>query len=198
MWGFKRFKIRRLTKKIKNLQLARVHNQPSEESLKKEIAFYHKLAEIYGSFCHSKRFPFAHEMVLECYRASSTIDDPVAQYLLGKHLLEEARFREDLQKNGVFANANNERCMKQRYEEGLAYILAAEKLNHIEAMRLHGLCYINGWGIEADKQTGFELIVESIDKENSWDKVPHIFAKLGLNKNEFFSMLTQIKSRKSS
>ena len=197
MWVLTRFKINRLTKKLKSMQQSRVHNQPSEEVLKKEIAGYHSLAAIYSSLQGNKKYPFARVMILECYRAASVIEDPIAQYLLGKSLLDEAKFREDLQIKGVFANPSNERQMKQYYEEALAYLLGAEQLNHIEAKRLRGLCYINGWGVEADQKRGFELIVDSIQQENSWDKVPQIFASMGLNKPEFFSALTQHRNSKS-
>ena len=197
MWVLTRIKINRLTKKLKIMQQNRVHNQPTEELLKKEIAGYHKLASIYRSLYGKKKYPFAHEMVLECYRAAAMVDDPVAQYLLGKSLLDEAKFRDDLQHKGVFSSAGNERQMQQLYEEAHAYLLAAELLHHVEAKRLHGLCYINGWGVSGDKKRGFELIVDSIEQENSWDKVPQIFASMGLNKPEFFSALTQHRNSKS-
>ncbi len=197
MCFLKRFKIKRLTKKIKSLQLSRVHNQPSDEVLKKEITLYHTLAGIYESLHGKKKYPFARLMSRACYRASSTLDDSSAQYILGKDLLEEAKFRENLQSNGVFASASNERHMNQLYEEALAYLVAAEQLNHIEAKRLHGLCYINGWGVTSDKKRGFDLVVDSIDEENSWDKVPQIFASMGLNKPEFFSALTQRRNNKT-
>ncbi len=197
MCGLTRFKINRLTKKLKAMQQYRVHNQPSADELKKEIAGYHKLAGIYKSLQGKKKYPFAHELELECYRAATAIDDSVAQYILGKDLLDEAKLRESLQLQGVFANSSNERQMKQLYEEAHAYLLAAEQLSHIEAKRLRGLCYINGWGVTADKKKGFELIVDSIEQENSWDKVPQIFASMGLNKPEFFSQLTQLRHNKS-
>ena len=197
MWGFKKFKIKRLTKKLKGMQQSRVHNQPNVDDLKKEMAGYHKLAAIYCGLMGKKKYPFAREMVLECYRAATKIDDPVAQYTLGKDLLQEARFRENLQLQGVFASPSNERQMSQLYEEAHAYLLAAEQLKHFEAKRMRGLCYINGWGVGLDKKKGFELIVDSIEQENSWDKVPQIFASMGLNKPEFFSALTQIRTNKS-
>ena len=197
MWVLTRFKINRLTKQLKVMQQSRIHNQPSEEALKKEQTGYHKLAGIYAPLIGNKKYPFAHLMVLECYRAASAIDDAAAQYLLGKNLLDEAKFRGDLQLNGVFANPSNERQMVQLYEEAHAYLLAAEQLQHIEAKRLRGLCYINGWGVEADKKSGFELIVDSIQQENSWDRVPQIFAAMGLNKPEFFSELTQHRNNKN-
>lgn len=173
------------------MQQNRVHNPVNDELLKKEIAGYKKLASIYQSLQGKKKFPFAYEMKLECYRAAAMLDDADAQFLLGKALLEEAKLRQELQQNGVFANPSNERQSHQLYEEALAYLVTAEKLNHIEAKRLHGLCYINGWGVAPDKKKGFDLILDSIEQENSWDKVPQIFASIGLNKPEFFSALTQ-------
>lgn len=197
MWGITSLKIKSLTKKLKSMHDNRIHNQPSDELLKKEIAGYHKLADIYKGLQGKKKYPFAREMILECYRAAAAVEDPSAQYILGKSLLDEAKFREDLQLNGLFTSPSNERQVKQLYEEAHAYLIAAEQLNHIEAKRLHGLSYINGWGVEADKKKGFDLIVESIEQENSWDKVPQIFASMGLNKPEFFSALTQRRNNKN-
>ena len=197
MYFLRRFKINRLTKKLKSMQQSRIHSQPSDEMIKKESAGYHQLANMYKSLLGHKKFPFAYEMVLECYRAAASIDDSNAQYELGKHLLDEARFRTDLQINGLFASPSNERQMNQFYEEALAYLLAAEKLNHVEAKRLHGLSYINGWGVDIDKKKGFELIIASIEQENSWDRVPQIFAAMGLNKPEFFSELAQRRNEKN-
>lgn len=188
-----RFKINRLVKKLKSMQQSRVHNQPSEDMIKKELAAYYKLAGIYKSLHGKKKYPFAREMEIACYRAAAAIEDAEAQYIVGKQLLEEAKFRNALQAGGLFANSSNEKQMQQLYEEAHAYLLAAERLQHIAAKRLRGLCYINGWGVPSDKKTGFELVVASIEQENSWDKVPQIFAEMGLNKPEFFSELTQMR-----
>lgn len=191
---FKKFRINRLLKKIKVMQQSRVHNQPTSLAILKEIALYHKLAKIYKSLEGHKKFPFAGEMVKECYRASAVIEDSEAGYLIAKQLLDEAKFRQALQKEGLFANVSNERRMTYLFEEALAYLKAAVSLNHIQAKRLYGLCFIHGWGIPVDQDTGFDFIVSSIDQENSWNKVPQIFASLGLNKPEFFSAL--MKHRK--
>ena len=192
-----RFTIKRMTRKIKAMQHFRAHNQPSDESLGKERNLYHTLAKIYLSLRKNKKYPFAREMAMECYRAAAVIDDSEAQYSLGKQLLEEAKFREQLEQEGIFASSNNERQMRQLFDEALAYLSTAENLQHIQAKRLHGLCYINGWGVDADKKKGFDLIVASIDQENSWDKVPQIFASMGLNKPEFFSQLSQHRNKGS-
>ncbi|MDI9818233.1 MULTISPECIES: sel1 repeat family protein [unclassified Legionella] len=186
---FKRFKIRRLTKKLKAMQQSRIHNQPRDEILAKEISYYHELAAIYETLIGHKKYPFAEEMMIACLRAAGTLDDSSAQYQVAKKLLEEAKFRQRLQLEGLFASPSNERQMKQLYEEALVYLQAAEKLGHIQAKRLHGLCYINGWGVESDKEKGFELVVASIEQENSWDRVPQIFASIGLNKPEFFAAI---------
>lgn len=51
--------------------------------------------------------------------------------------------------------------------------------------------YYQWLGVESDKNTGFELVVDSIEQEGSWDKIPQIFASMGLNKPEFFSAIMQ-------
>ncbi|MBA2656517.1 MAG: hypothetical protein H0U70_05965 [Tatlockia sp.] len=173
----------------------RVHNQASDELLTKEIAQYHQLVSLYKSLIGHKNYPFAAEMLKACLRSAADLDDVNAQYLLGSQLLDEAKFREQIQNEELFASTANEQQMKLCYEEALAYLKTAEKLNHVLAKRLHGLCYINGWGVQADKAKGFELVVASIEQENSWDKVPEIFASIGLNKPEFFSALTKHRSK---
>jgi TPR repeat protein len=194
MWSIKSFKINRLIKKLSAMQRNRVHNQPTDDMLKTEIVGYQELASMYQSLCGNKKYPFARELSLECYRAAAALEDADAQYWLGKQVLDEAKMRQKLQENGLFASPSNERRMQIDFEEAHAYLSAAEKLHHIQAKRLHGLCYINGWGVEADKKKGFELVMASIDQENSWDKVPQIFASIGLNKPEFFSELTQFRN----
>lgn len=186
---FKQFKIKRLLKKIKSMQLQREHSQPSPDAIKKETVMYHRLAAIYRSLQGKKKYPFAREMGLECYRASAVIEDAEAQYLLAKSLLDEAILRETLQTEGVLASEHNERKMKQLYEEAHAYLQAAVQLNHIKAKRLLGLCYIKGLGVPASQDKGFDYVVSSIEQEQSWDKVPQIFGEMGLNKPEYFSAL---------
>ena len=194
MFSFKRFKIKRLSKKAKSLKQSRIHSQPSDEALKKEKAIYYHLASIYQKKIGNKKWPFAKDMVGECYRAAAGLDDANAQYKIADESIKEGQFRKQLQEEGLFASTANDKRMKLLFEEGLAYLKAAENLGHTKAKRLHGLCYINGWGVEQDKKQGFDLVVESIDKENSWDKVPQIFSEIGLNKPEFFSQLTKMKN----
>jgi hypothetical protein len=195
MYFLKRFKINNIIKKIKVLQQSRALNQPWNEAIAKEIALYHQQEAIYISLHGNKNCPHAREMLLAVYRASSMLDDTRAQYLLGKTLLEEGKFRDTLQREGVFASDSNERQMQERYVDAHAFLLAAMNSNHILARRLHGLSYINGWGVPVDKDKGFELIVQSIEQENSWDKVPQIFKEIGLNKPEFFSALVSRRNK---
>jgi hypothetical protein len=196
MGFFKRLKIKRLIKKLVVLKQAREHNQPTDEAIRTEKAGYHQLAGIYAGLHGKKKWPFARERMLACYRAASMLHDAKAQYLLGKALLDEAKMREELEASHVFASQSNARSMEQLYEEAHAYLSASEGLQHVEARRLHGLCYINAWGVPEDKEHGFKLVVESIELEQSWDKVPQIFASIGLNKPEFFSALTKMRTGK--
>lgn len=189
MLSLKSWKIKKLTKRIKALKHSRQSQPAREEALKKEVMYYFELASIYKKLNGHKKYPFAELMVEECYRQAAALDDPMASYLLGMLLLDEGKFRQQLQNEGVLDSSLNERHMKQRYEEAHAYLKAADNLGHIEAKRLLGLCFINGWGMSADKDKGFEMIVESIEKEGSWDKVPQIFAAIGLNKPEFFAAI---------
>jgi hypothetical protein len=190
---FKQWQIKRIIKKIKSMQANRNNNQPSNEDLKKEISYYYDLISIYKKLGGKKKYPFAPLMCVECYRAAASLDDPEANYQLGQMLLEEAKYRDQLEQEEIFKSEINFKKCKQLYEEAHAYLLAAIALRHAGAKRLRGLSFINGWGLDSDKKTGFELVVSSIDEEGSWDRVPQIFASMGLNKPEFFSAIMQRK-----
>ena len=173
------------------MQLSRLQNQASQETLQKELATYDKLAKIYAKLKGHKKFPFARIQALECYRAAAALDDVEAQFKLGQNLLEEAKLRDTLQSSELFASASNELFMQELYKEAHAFLLAAEKEQHINAKRIRGLCYINGWGVEVNKDFGFDLVVASIEQENSWERVQKIFKELGINQSSFFSELFQ-------
>lgn len=173
------------------MQTNRINNQPGDEVLKREILYYFELASIYKKLTHNKKYPYARLMLIECYRAAAELDDSSAHFQLGQMFLEEARYRQKLKLEGVFNSSGNLKSMQQLFEEALAHLLAADQLGHIAAKRLRGLCFINGWGVVEDKNAGFELVVASIEQEGSWDKVPQIFAAIGLNKPEFFAAIMQ-------
>lgn len=169
----------------------RVNNQPDDALLKREILYYFELADIFKKLIGNKKFPYAEVMYIECYRAAASLDDSTAHFQLGQIFIDKAKFRQQLSAEGVFNGQSNLKECNQLYEEGHAHLLAADKLGHIGAKRLRGLCIINGWGQVSDKNVGFELIVASIEQEGSWDRIPEIFASLGLNKPEFFSAIMQ-------
>lgn len=191
MINLTKWKINRIIKKIKVMQSNRINNQPGDELLKREILYYFELALIYKKLMHNKKYPYARVMLLECYRAAANLDDSSAHYQLGQICLEEAKYRQNLENEGIFNSPENLKRAQQLFEEALVHLLAAEKLGHIAAKRLRGLCFINGWGVVEDKNAGFELVVASIEQEGSWDRVPQIFAAIGLNKPEFFAAIMQ-------
>ena len=191
----KKWTIKSLTKKIKLLQQQRVHSQPNNQMIAKEIDMYFSLADIYKKLAKNKKFPFAGIMVQECLRGAAELDNDKAQYQLALKLINEAKFRQKLENEEIFSNSSNQKKAHQLFEEGIAYLSSAEQLGNIQAKRFHGLCYINGWGVEMDRKKGFDLVVESIDKEGNWEKVPQIFAEIGLNKPEFFSALVKHRGK---
>ncbi|MBV6539790.1 hypothetical protein HT665_09595, partial [Ursidibacter maritimus] len=95
---FNRWKIKKIKKNLRGLQANRVNNQPPEEEIKKEIIFYMELAEIYLGFIGRKKFPYAQIMHDEALRLAADLDDPEANFRLGKILLNRAKFRDSIQK----------------------------------------------------------------------------------------------------
>jgi hypothetical protein len=82
------------------------------------------------------------------------------------------------------------------FREALGFVIAAQNHGHILAKRLHGLAYINGWGLEVDRDKGFQFVVDSIEDENAWDRATKIFEEIGLNRPEFFSTMMQMRKGK--
>ena len=183
---FKAYRVKRLTKKLQPLQQHRLNHQVTDEAIKKEVSIYIALMHLYKSLDGHKRFPYAIEMSRECLRMAAQLNDAQAMYLLGLYFLNEAKWREQLENEKLFSSKENQRLMKDYYEQAHIYLEAAAKQEHILGKRIHGLCFIFGWGVPQDKDKGFTMVVESIAKENSWQKAPQIFASLGLNKPEFF------------
>ncbi len=192
---FKRLKVKRLQKQLRVFSAARLNHTSSTEALQKEIGLYFTLAKLYESLLGKKKHPFAREQALACYRAAAALDDAPAQFIVGQKLLEEARMREELQGSGLFASDANATYLKMLYHDAHGFLLAAEKHQHIKAKRVRGLCHITGWGVPVDKNLGFDLVVASIEQENSWDRVQKIFAELGINQSSFFSELFQHRKK---
>lgn len=190
---FNGWKIKKIKKKLKVMQANRVNNQPADEEIKKEVALYNELANIYQQMIGSKKFPYAQLTQEEVLRLAADLEDAEANFKLGNLLLNRAKFRESLQQEDILANEINLKKATTLFKEAHTYINAASNLGHIKAKRLKGLALINGWGQEVDKKAGFEFIVESIEQEEAWERVPQIFAEIGLNKPEFFSAIMQRK-----
>src|SRR4051812_9907588 len=81
-----RRKIKSLTSKAKILQQNRLHNQPKDEVILKEIKIYKILSTLYASLEGNKKYPFAKLMVMETLRAASAMGDTEATYQLAKLL----------------------------------------------------------------------------------------------------------------
>lgn len=197
MGWIKRFKINRLQKKLKVMATSRLNHAATHDVVLKEIALYFELAKQYESLMRKKKHPFAHVQALACYRAAAGLDDTQAQFLVGQKCLDEAKVRQNLQDSETLASEGNAEYLRLLYKDVHAFLLSAEKKQHINAKRIRGLCYINGWGVPVDKNTGFDLVVASIEQENSWNRVQKIFAELGINNSAFFSELFQHRSKKS-
>ncbi len=191
MFNLKQYKINRILKKLKVMQQSRINNQPTDEVIKREIALYFNLTEIYRKLVGNKKFPYASILLVEALKAAADLESAEAHFQVGEILLNEGIFRQNLQNEGVLKSKSNLRYCSQAFEEAHAHLLTAEKLGSIAGKRLRGLSIINGWGVHADKNAGFELVVASIEQEGSWDKVPQIFAAIGLNKPEFFAAIMQ-------
>lgn len=187
---FKQLKINSLIKKIKNAQSKRLAGGVKEANTPKEINLLMRLASIYRVTYNKTQSPCYIIKYRECLRAAALLEHPLAQFELGQALLEDAKIRDGLEKEGLFANPNNAKWAERLFEEAHAYLQEAVKHDSIAAKRLLGLAYINGWGVISDKEKGFDLVLASIEQEGSWDKVPQIFAKIGLNKPEFFAALS--------
>ena len=149
------------------MQEDRLHQPPNPIQIKKEIFNYLKLAKTYASLIGHKKWPFAQIQVECCYRASAGLDDADSQYILGKRLLDEAVFRQNLQSDLIFDSESNTHRIIDLYKEAHGYLKSALGEKPIQAKRLLGLCYINGWGVNVNKDKGFDLIIESIEQENS-------------------------------
>lgn len=177
---------------IKNRQ----SNQVTDLQLKKEIMLHFELAKLYEKHQYKKKILNAKEWILEAYRAAADLDDAMAQYNVGKILVENGKFWQQMAATPYVCDAHH-RYAKMLFEEAFAYLGSAQKQGHALAIRLKGLCLINGWGLEKDEDAGFKLVVDSIEKEGTWDKATQIFQENGLNKPEFFSSIMTMRQQQN-
>lgn len=197
MFSLKQRKINRLTKKATTLYKHRQNNKVNDSAINKEIAIYLALAKLYDKLSFNKKFPNARDYAIECYRAAAGLNNVEALYIIGKRLLEQAKFKVNLD-HTLYTSKSHEKYANLLFDEAYAFLEAAEDAGHTLAKRLRGLAFINGWGVSADKEKGFQLVVDSIEMENKWDQATKIFEELGLNKPEFFTALMNHKSKKST
>lgn len=192
MCFFKQYRVKQLTKKILKLKMARLDNAASAHAIQKEIKFYHKLYHLYQKLEGHKAFPFAREQSLMMLRFASQLDDAKAQYFLGQALLEEAKWRDQLEKNQVFSHVENKQLIQPLYDTART-ILTKAAVRQSLAKRLLGTIYVFGFGVAANQDKGLALIMESIVEEKSWKKMPRILKSLGLDKPEFYTALLKQK-----
>ena len=186
-------KVKSLEKKINALRQTRLAQEVADSEIAKEIALYHDLAEVYEKLRFDKEHPYAHFLVLESYRSAATLGDVKALYRLASQLIERGKFWQSLG-DSHFACKTHEKYIHDTFEEAFVYLQAAEDKDDFKAKRLHGLVYINGWGVDIDLDKGFALVIESIQQEGSWDRATEIFQELNLNKPEFFSYIMAPKN----
>lgn len=193
---FMRLKLKSMTKKATSLHRYRQDNAVSDILINKELTLFREIATLYDKYQFNKRFPNAREYALEAYRAAASLNDTNAQYIVGKRLLEQGKFWDSLQQT-VYMCSVHQKYAAEAYKEAFVYLDSAEAAGHALAKRLKGLAYINGWGVEKNKDQGFSLVVDSIDQENSWDRATKIFDEIGLNKPEFFASIMSIRQAKT-
>jgi TPR repeat protein len=190
-----KLKFKRLQKNLHKSH--RLYEQGASDSKLKALsdAFY-RMAEFYEKQHSSgsvRRLPNAEFHALECYRVLSSFDDPKAQYLLGERLLNYAKFWEELARNPLYKTNRPKTYAESFFEESRVYLQAADEQHYPPARRLLGLIHIHGWGCAVDIQKGYQLVLESIDLEQAWDKATQIFDTLKLNSPEFFAALRAYK-----
>lgn len=192
-YWIKRFKEKRLLKKIRLLQAERLSGQVPDLKIQMEIKLLQTLAALYGKCFGSKHYPYALEMQENAHRNAADIGSFESEHWLGRELIKHGRARLEWQNLQVIANQDNLKQIDELFSQAYIYLDKASA-HEVEALRLMGLCHIHGWGKPLDRKKGFAFIVDSINREDSWDKLPEIFAKIGLNKPEFLKELIKFRT----
>lgn len=188
-----KYNYNRLKKRVKNLHDKR--ERAENVDVKYEIKANKELAKFYHQHQFDKALPHASTLAAECYRAAANLGDSESQYLFAKSLLDDGRFWEQVAQ-GIYGLPIHQSYAKNYYDEAIEQLHQATARGNFLALRLHGLAYINGWGVAQDKDKGFKMVVKSIDDANAWDKATQIFEELGLNTPAFFSSIMAIKSKR--
>lgn len=188
----KKMKLTGLRKKIEKHNALRESGNPAPRDL--EIKALFDLAKFYDAHHNDNDFPFAAELALEAYRAAAKHADPEAQYICGQRFLEKGKFWHQ-QLTDILPDDRQRHYAKENYAEAFQYLQEAQKHKHPLALRLHGMAYVNGWGVELDTNVGFKMVIDSIDWANAWDNATKIFEELGLNSPDFFQALGAMRGK---
>lgn len=173
-----KIKVNGLKKKLQ--AFAQKREDGAQFDSKTEAEHFIELAQVYDKHEYDPEAPKASTYALEAYRAAAILGDPNAQYLFGQRKIEEGKFWVEMA-HSFYGCEAHQQYAQQCFSEGFQYLEQAEKNNHALAYRFHGLCYINGWGLDSDTNKGFDYIIKSIDLENAWDRATKILEELGLN-----------------
>lgn len=189
---FKRLKLKSLLKKAKKLH--QVRDQGEAGGFKLEIAALKELTHFFDANRFNKKFPDAQLQALEYYRAAAALDDAQAQHQLSQRLFAIARFYDEWEKN-IYGSPIHKKYAEFYYEDAFKYLKQAETGGYALAKRFHGLAYINGWGVAKDSEKGFQMVIDSIEMEQAWERASKIFEELKLNSPEFFNAIMKHKAK---
>lgn len=189
---FARMRLKNLQKKAKTLFEKR--ESGANVNVKTEINVLKELAKFYLNHCFDKSLPNSMILIDEYYRAAAKLDDAEALYLFGQRRLDAAKFWQAWQE-GNYGEEVHRQYAEMYFKEAFEALTEADKNGYPLAKRLHGLVYINGWGVPQDQEKGFKMVVDSIEEAKAWDKATEIFQELGLNKPEFFSAMMQMRKK---
>lgn len=187
---FKRRKLNRLLKKLQLLSDARLSGTVSDSAISREAKVLMKVGGIYDSLFKAKQFPMSKERALECYRLSANLGNAQAAQIVGERFLEQGKFWISLKDTIYYDPEVHDVYAERAFHEAYSYLNTADKLGDIIGKRLLGVLYVNGWGIEADLDKGIELVMESLNMANEWNRSAVILSELGLTNPEFFKKLT--------
>lgn len=189
---FQRRKMNALRKKAEKAHILREHEN-TKENMQAETQAQYQLAEFYKKHRYDKGLPHAEIYYLECYRVIANLGDPRAQYICGERLLSQAKFWDAWSHNPVYAAPIHKKYAAALYEEAFAYLQSADSADYPYAKRLLGMAHIHGWGMPKDINTGYKLVLDSIELEKAWGRATRIFDELKLNSPEFFAALHSYK-----
>lgn len=187
-----KMKLKSLQKKAKNLYDKR--ERGANVNVKTEVKVLKDIAKLYIKHQFNKKFPNALVHAHEYYRAAAGLSDAEAQFILGEIQLEKGKFWRQWHEEN-YGEPVHEAYAEMYFKEAFAFLSEADQNGYPLAKRLHGLAYINGWGVEIDQNKGFKMVVDSIEEANEWEKATEIFKVLGLNKPEFFSTMMQMRGK---